>query len=46
MSKNKKPKHDNKRRDFVEVQKRMTEQVVPSKKKYNRKKEKRNEEAD
>lgn len=39
----KKTKPQSKRRDFVEVQKQMTEQVVPNKKKYNRKKEKRNE---
>lgn len=44
MEKKKKKKlSKDKRRDFVEVQKRMTEQVVPSKKKYNRSKEKRNE---
>lgn len=34
-------KPQSKRREFVEVQKRMTEQVVQSKKKYSRKKEKR-----
>jgi len=41
--KKKRPK-DKRRSEFVEVQKRMTEQVVPNKKKYNRNKEKRNEE--
>ena len=32
---------DKRRGEFVEVQKRMTEQTVVSKKKYNRKKEKK-----